>query len=713
LEDDNGGIIAVKKQIILIIDDDSNIRKTLSDILKIKGYEPLTAENGTKGLDLLKQFSVNLAIVDLRLPDIPGLEVLNRIKTNYPSTEIIILTGNASLNSAIEATNKGAFSYLLKPYDVDQLMLHIRRALEKHEAEESLIRIQKAVESSSEAIGMANPQGSHFYHNKAFFDMFGYLVEELNEPLAPIIIYADPEVGREVFETIMQGDPWVGETTMVSKGGRRFPILLRADAVKDSNGNIIGLIGVHTDIAEQKMAEQRLSEEVALKNFLLDLFKKASALTDKELYDHVLNHVVRLTDSTIGFFHLVSDDQKDVILTAWNTEALKNCTALYATHYPIDQAGNWGDCVRLRRPVVYNEFSSSPNLKGFPEEHTPVRRFMSVPVVERGKVRIIFGVGNKSEEYNEFDVDCIQVVANDLQRIMAQRRTEIALNRSEAYFRSLIENSSDVITILNTDGTVLYMSPSLENITGVAPSELINQNIFKYVHPDDVSAATDIFARSIQSPGVILSIELRLRHNDSSWHIYESTVQNLLENEAVKGIVVNSHDITARKRAEEEIITLSITDQLTGLYNRRGFITLSEYQLRVAERTKKNTLLFFADLDKMKYINDTFGHQEGDKALTGVAAILKEVFRESDIIGRMGGDEFAILAIDTTDNTRDILLKRLQETFDNYNIREARNYHLSLSIGIARYDSEKPSTLDKLISQADKLMYEEKGSKQH
>lgn len=136
--------------------------------------------------------------------------------------------------------------------------------------------------------------------------------------------------------------------------------------------------------------------------------------------------------------------------------------------------------------------------------------------------------------------------------ITERKRAEDALNRSEAYFRSLIENTSDIITILNADGAIRYMSPSVEHVAGYTPSELTGRNIFEYVHPDDETDATDIIARVVQNPGVILSTEFRLRHNDGSWHIFEITIQNLLENEAVKGIVINSHDITARRQAEEE-----------------------------------------------------------------------------------------------------------------------------------------------------------------
>jgi diguanylate cyclase (GGDEF)-like protein len=148
------------------------------------------------------------------------------------------------------------------------------------------------------------------------------------------------------------------------------------------------------------------------------------------------------------------------------------------------------------------------------------------------------------------------------------------------------------------------------------------------------------------------------------------------------------------------------------VHNRRGFITLSEQQVKMAERTKKDILLFFADLDKMKLINDTLGHQEGDKALIELATILKEVFRQSDIIGRIGGDEFAILAIDTTNETRETLINRLHNTLDDCNKTEGRNYQLSLSIGTAHYNPETPSTLDELMAQADTLMYEEKRGKE-
>lgn len=137
----------MNKPCILIIDDDANLRKTLADILHHKGYETVVAADGREGLAQLRKHPVHLALIDIGLPDISGVEVLKGIKAENPTTEAIILTGNATLDTAIEAANQGAFSYLVKPYEIEQLLLNIRRAVEKRQAEvdrEELIRELKA-----------------------------------------------------------------------------------------------------------------------------------------------------------------------------------------------------------------------------------------------------------------------------------------------------------------------------------------------------------------------------------------------------------------------------------------------------------------------------------------------------------------------------------------------------------------------------------------
>lgn len=167
-------------------------------------------------------------------------------------------------------------------------------------------------------------------------------------------------------------------------------------------------------------------------------------------------------------------------------------------------------------------------------------------------------------------------------------------------------------------------------------------------------------------------------------------------------------DVTDRKRAEEEMRELLLVDELTGLYNRRGFLTLAQHQLKIARRMKRDMLLLFADVDGLKNINDTLGHYEGDRALTDVAAILKQTFRDPDILARIGGDEYSVLAIEASTIDMEIIYARFAENLDSFNKKMNRPYKLSVSIGIAHYDPSSPCFINELMERADRLMYEQK-----
>jgi diguanylate cyclase (GGDEF)-like protein/PAS domain S-box-containing protein len=166
-----------------------------------------------------------------------------------------------------------------------------------------------------------------------------------------------------------------------------------------------------------------------------------------------------------------------------------------------------------------------------------------------------------------------------------------------------------------------------------------------------------------------------------------------------------------RKRKEDELREMSLTDELTGLHNRRGFFTLADQQLKIANRSKKAMSLLYADLDGLKIINDTFGHDEGDRALVETAALLRDAFRESDIIARIGGDEFVVLTVDVGDVKPDSLIWRVQEKFDARNAAGHGKFILSVSQGIACYDPGEPCSAQELVNLADQRMYDKKLAK--
>jgi len=170
--------------------------------------------------------------------------------------------------------------------------------------------------------------------------------------------------------------------------------------------------------------------------------------------------------------------------------------------------------------------------------------------------------------------------------------------------------------------------------------------------------------------------------------------------------------LAERKMLERKLREASITDELTGLLNRRGFRILSEQQCKVAMRSKCGISLIYTDIDDMKLINDEFGHDEGDQALINTASILKKTFRESDIIGRMGGDEFAVfLTNDSEPNSENIIIKHVLEKLKSFNEENQHKYKLTLSMGIAHENPKHPCPIDTLLTQADKSMYEQKRHK--
>lgn len=163
-----------------------------------------------------------------------------------------------------------------------------------------------------------------------------------------------------------------------------------------------------------------------------------------------------------------------------------------------------------------------------------------------------------------------------------------------------------------------------------------------------------------------------------------------------------------RNKLLSEIQVLSLFDELTGLHNRRGFLTLAQHHFKIAKRSKKGLLLFFIDLDNMKEINDNLGHQAGDQALIDTALLLKSVFRDTDILARYGGDEFVVLAVDADASCKDTLLSLLKYKRDELN---KQSYSLSMSTGVVYYDFEAERSLEELLSEADALMYQEKQAK--
>ncbi len=182
----------------------------------------------------------------------------------------------------------------------------------------------------------------------------------------------------------------------------------------------------------------------------------------------------------------------------------------------------------------------------------------------------------------------------------------------------------------------------------------------------------------------------------------------LIEIDGKECVINMGRDITDRKKMQDRLEEMSITDELTGLYNRRGFYRLAEHQQHVARREKRTMQVCYFDVDGMKKINDSYGHAEGDNALKDVASILKAVFRKSDIVARIGGDEFAVLMTYATEVDVAKVSARIQENLDEFNAGGTRKYKLGVSVGSVVLDPAKSESIEEFLARADRLMYERK-----
>ncbi|MGB3509993.1 MAG: EAL domain-containing protein [Microcoleaceae cyanobacterium] len=273
-----------------------------------------------------------------------------------------------------------------------------------------------------------------------------------------------------------------------------------------------------------------------------------------------------------------------------------------------------------------------------------------------------------------------------IRNITERKQAEKALQNNERRFRALIENATDIILIIDTEGISRYVSPSLRKILGYIPEKAVGQSIFGLVHLDDLPLVTSTLNRAIENPGISqAAIEYRVRHRKGYWCFLEGVVTNLLNDPTVGGIIVNSHDITQRKQVEQQLKHDALHDPLTHLPNRTLFMDRLEQTIKYAER-RKNFLfaVLFLDIDRFKVVNDSLGHHIGDQLIIAISELLKASLRAGDTVARLGADEFTILLEDisgVSDATN--IANYIQQELTSPIILDGNEVFVTASIGIA------------------------------
>jgi diguanylate cyclase (GGDEF)-like protein/PAS domain S-box-containing protein len=299
-------------------------------------------------------------------------------------------------------------------------------------------------------------------------------------------------------------------------------------------------------------------------------------------------------------------------------------------------------------------------------------------------------------------------VAGTMIDATSRRERERALEAREQRYRDLIENATDVVYTCDLDGRITSINRAGERLIGYTAAEAVGMQVSDFVPPEQRALADELLQRQVRDGhDATRDYEIVTRRGERK--VLEVSTRVVVRD----GVPVEIHgiarDITERKAQEHALRSLTIIDDLTKLYNRRGFLTLAERHLKLAVRKKAGVFLLFADLDGLKQINDTFGHLEGDRALVDAADILRHSFRSADIIARLGGDEFTVFPIEAAADSGRILLARLEDHLQRHNEANAsRGYRLALSVGIARLEPDSSWTIDQLLEHADRALYRQK-----
>jgi diguanylate cyclase (GGDEF)-like protein/PAS domain S-box-containing protein len=283
---------------------------------------------------------------------------------------------------------------------------------------------------------------------------------------------------------------------------------------------------------------------------------------------------------------------------------------------------------------------------------------------------------------------------------------QVHRQRSEERFRSLVQNSSDLITIVDPDLTIRYQTPSVEPVLGYRPGELAGRKLDTLAHEDDRSRLRAFLADASRSAGSTAKREFRLLGIDGGYRALDIVASNLLHDASVGGIVLTAHDVTAQKALEQELAHRALHDRLTGLANRELFADRLRHAL--LRRRQQPIAVLFLDLDDFKTVNDSLGHSAGDELLAQLAGRLRSTARAGDTVARLGGDEFALLLDDLASAAEaGQFAERLLTMLAAPMAISGKELICSASIGIA-VSEPGAAQADQLLQAADVAMYEAK-----